>query len=594
MATKKRRDPHRTSTRPPGRTERRRPAGPLEDLPQHSLLDGVDEALQNPHPLALLTLASSLVAALEPSPHGLVSEPAPGTPTLAELVDSFIDVGYRQTDAVLLVIARLAGDDLMRERIRRSVAERRHPMPGWLLRLDQIEPYRAVMVTHVLGDGDDIIIGVRLPGRHECAIVVYIDHNMGTVVKDAFVLDRPIEDVIDAWSDLDPGREAGLIDMTLADAHVHVDDAVQKGAMTFPPLDSDSWPACRPFLKWIVSMMPDGGAGYVRPEWSEKQLARLTDQFFASEAAASLAGDEDNRSLLESMLWFGTDYGPGDPMRWSPPAVEILLVDWIPRKIAAPIDVLDKVPALLRAFVRYCHVERGIPRELTLQTIAVIDELEPDYRQAIRTPRHQGPMALLERMGLLGDEPIDPFAGFSREDRMLTLLAEEVGGAEALDTLGTEPLPDEAFDWSGIPDDIHERVDEVLTLVDGCADALFDAEFRTAARRVLARVAVGDPEIFRRKGKAATAACAVCWIVAKANDSLDLYGDRGVQAKQLMGHFGLTGSSSQRAEPMLRAIGADWRYGHKSLGSANFLVSTKRDTTIGVRDHLRAKRAASE
>lgn len=79
-------------------------------------------------------------------------------------------------------------------------------------------------------------------------------------------------------------------------------------------------------------------------------------------------------------------------------------------------------------------------------------------------------MALLERMGLLGDEPLDPFAGLSREDGMLALLAEEVGGPEALGTLGTEPLPNEAFDWSGIPDDVHERVDEVLSLVDGCAD----------------------------------------------------------------------------------------------------------------------------
>lgn len=594
MAPKKRRDPHRTSTRPRGRTERARPTGSLEDLPQHSLLDGLDEAMQNPHPLALLTLASGLVAALERSPQSLMSERVSSLPTLAELVDSFIDLGYRQTDAVLLVLARLAGDDVTRERIRRSVAERRHPIPGWLLRLDQVEPYRAVMVTHVLGDGDDIVVGVRLPGRNECSFVVYIDHNMGTVVKDAFILDRSIEDVIDAWGDLDPGREATLTDLSLADARVHIDDAVQKGLITFPPLESDTWPICRSLLRWIVSMMPEGGTGYLRPEWSEKQIARLTTRFFQSDAAASVVDDADNRSVLESILWFGTDYGPGDPMRWSPPAVEILLVDWIPRKIAAPVDFLAKVPAVLRAFVRYCHTERGISRELTAETIAVIDDFEPEYRQAIRTPRHQGPMALLERMGMLGEEIPEFFSGLQPADHLLALLAEGVGGMDVLDTLDTEPLPDEEFDWSEIPGDIHARVDEVLALADGCAEALFDREFRTAARRFLARVAAGDPQIFRRKSKVTTAACAVCWVVAKANDSLDLYRGSGVQAQQLMAHFGLTGSSSQRAEPMLRAIGVDWRYGQTRLGSTDLLVSAERAKIIALRDHFRALQAAAE
>ena len=39
--------------------------------------------------------------------------------------------------------------------------------------------------------------------------------------------------------------------------------------------------------------------------------------------------------MLSSLLWFGSGYGPGDPLRWSPTAVEILMLDWIPRKILA-------------------------------------------------------------------------------------------------------------------------------------------------------------------------------------------------------------------------------------------------------------------
>ena len=43
-------------------------------------------------------------------------------------------------------------------------------------------------MVHVLGDGDNINIAVRFAGGAELTAVVYIDHNMGTLVKDAFVV----------------------------------------------------------------------------------------------------------------------------------------------------------------------------------------------------------------------------------------------------------------------------------------------------------------------------------------------------------------------------------------------------------------------
>ncbi|QGK48821.1 hypothetical protein [Mycobacterium intracellulare] len=83
---------------------------------------------------------------------------------------------------------------------------------------------------------------------------------------------------------------------------------------------------------------------------------RHTDRFFTSPDGARL-DDPDRRDLLESLLWYGTDYGPGDPLRWSPVRVEILLDDWIPRKIVAPVRYLAKAPELLRAFIRFAHAE---------------------------------------------------------------------------------------------------------------------------------------------------------------------------------------------------------------------------------------------
>lgn len=591
-----RRDKNRMSTRSvPAALPRSASRSAGDDLPHLELLVGIDEALRSPDPLAFLMLASGIITTLDPrqqSPLRVETE----RPSLVELCETFMEAGFRQTDALLKVIGEMAGDDLLRERIRRSVAERRHAIPGWVVRLGEVRPYRAVEMTHVLRDGDNVVIGVALSGKRELSLVIYIDHNLGTLVKDAFVLGAPIDEVIVSWNAVDPLSGAETNELPLADARARITESIATGAMTFPPFETDSWPTCRPLVEWIVSMLPDDGHGYLRPEWSKRQLASLTESFFASKFGSPL-DDEDHRSLVESLLWFATDYGPGDPLRWSPVAVEILLEDWIPRKLIAPADYLSKMPTVLRAFIRFSHAERKIPHDLTDDTLLAVDAWEPDYQESIGSPKHQGAMALLERLGALPgfdaewDDPewddADGIEGLSPSGYMLDSLARSVGGMRALETLETDPLPDEPIDSTGIPDDVVGRVAEVGDQVDGCCEQLFDVEFRTASRRLLARVAVADPNIFRRKSSVVTTAAAICWIIGKANDSFDLYGSARSgrpRVKDLMAHFGLSGSVSQRAEPMVRAIGADWRFGRTTLGDAQLLVSRMRQRIIEARD----------
>lgn len=257
------------------------------------------------------------------------------------------------------------------------------------------------------------------------------------------VLSAPIDEVMGSWNAVDPMSGAEVNELSLADARARIVESITSGAMTFPPYETDTWPACRPLVEWIVAMMPEEGSGYTRPEWSKRELATLTKSFFASHFGAPL-DDEDHRSLLESILWFGTDYGPGDPLRWSPVAVEILLADWIPRKLVAPADNLSKAPTVLRAFVRYCHSERQIPQDLTDDTIEAIDQWEPDYQPSIGSPRHQGAMELLERLGLLpgmdgewdAEDGPDGTEHLGHNEYILDSLARSVGGMRS----STNPL----------------------------------------------------------------------------------------------------------------------------------------------------------
>ena len=288
----------------------------------------------------------------------------------------------------------------------------------------------------------------------------------------------------------------------------------------------------------------------------------MADDFFGSSFGAHL-DHADERSLLGSVLWFGTDYGPGDPLRWSPVNVEMLLADWFPRKIVAEAAYLAKLPQLLRAFIRCCHHRQGIRSELSGETLAAVDEWEPEYQRVIPSTRPQGPAPLLA--GML------PAATDEEEltvaEVMLEGLDRKVGGRFQVQSLDDAPLPDEQFEWAAIAQDIRPLVREMLDACDQCADEILDVEHRTAMRRFLSRAAAGDPAAFRRKVSPTRGAAAVAWVICRANDTVGTSWS-ALSVQELLGRFGVKGSVAQRAEPLLRANGVDPHrlYGTMELG----------------------------
>lgn len=583
------------------------PKGPQPEAPEElDLVQRLERALDVPEPLDLLALVSALMVSLTPR-HTLpfVASTEPDTQpkmTLAEFVDSFIDVDLRATTGALTVMAALTDDEMLAARVRRELERRTHRVPPWLRGLAGPTAYRAVEVVDVLGDGDDVIVGVRLGSGHELTALVYIDHNLGTQIKDAFFVPDSIGNVVSLMKRRAESPDTEWRDLALADARTRIEEADHLWSISYPPLESDSWPACRPLVAWVNRALPEGGAGYQRPEWSDSQLSELTEDFFTSRFGSGL-DDADHRSLLESILWFGTDYGPGDPLRWSPVAVEMLLADWIPRKIVADPDFLSLAPDLLSAFVRYSHHTRGIRSVHTTETLDAVASWTPDYLKTIRSDRPQGPAALLAAMGVPWSSEEDGAASGADEAgaaKLAELLAEfrvrriaqleaAVGGRETLETLDTTPLPEEPFDWTGLPDDIHDPVRRVLDLVDaGCAEFL-DVQARTGCRRLLARCAAGEPAVFRRRAAPKGAAAAICWIVARSNDLFDSWG-AGLKVKQLSEFFDVA-TPSQRAGVLLKAAGiVDNPYETAvPLGSTDLLVSSRRAAIIKERDFLIAE-----
>jgi hypothetical protein len=222
----------------------------------------------------------------------------------------------------------------------------------------------------------------------------------------------------------------------------------------------------------------------------------------------------------------------------------------------APVEYLAMAPDLLRAFIGFAHAETALRPGLTDEALAALAAAEPRYQRAIRSPRPQGPAALLAALGVDGliAAMADGSPGReSVEQSTLHRLALDVGGETQLDRLEDDPLPDEAFRWDGIPDDVTATVREILAGTDRCSDELLDLEYRTACRRLLAHIARGGPEV-----------------------------------KDLMSHFGLKQSSiATRAATMLRAGGFRDDTYRVRLGSPDYLVASRRRWIINTRERYR-------
>src|ERR1043165_357455 len=180
--------------------DKRAPRSMHHDRAEPDLLDVVRTAMADPDPLHRLSYVSGLLTAIDPRGRNhpfAQADSAHDAPTREELAAMFIDVPTPETTALLAVIAALADDDqVLRARIHRELVTRPEPGPQWLSRLAETAVTRAVRMGHILGDGDNIILGVRLADNYEPPLVVYVDHNMGQLAKDAFVLSEPMATVV--------------------------------------------------------------------------------------------------------------------------------------------------------------------------------------------------------------------------------------------------------------------------------------------------------------------------------------------------------------------------------------------------------------
>ena len=288
------------------------------------------------------------------------------------MLNGVIGVRKRETTALLAVLAELLVDDRTAQiRCRQELAERDDHLPRWITALPQVDVYRAVRRTHILGDVDELLIGMRLGGGREMTVVVLIDHNIFSAVADAGALPDSIDDALDRAAE--SGTDTNVVEISLADARASIETALAKPTFS----ETQTWPHYRALVQWLVGRLPEGGECR-SPAWEWGPTEELCDRFFTSRSAAPFS-DSCHRELLLDLLETGT----GDPLRWSVARVEMALDDWQRHDDRMPLEVALDAPDLLRAFIPFAHAQSGIQDELTSRAVAVIDERRSSYKREV-------------------------------------------------------------------------------------------------------------------------------------------------------------------------------------------------------------------
>lgn len=367
----------RDARRRKARRERQVAVETADDIP---LIDEVREALDGGQPVDLLGLVSMLIEATSTELTYVRSQRGDDDQaSLDELVAAFIDVRVPETTALLAALGELVlHDDVLRDRCRREVQRRDDDLPRWLAELAQTTVTQVVRMTHVLGDGDELLLGVRFSDGQELTCAVYVDHLSVSGVKDAFFVPNTIAAVLDVARASNTDPDTSFVDVRPADGSAELQQALENPLAKLVLEESDTWPSSRPLVCWLTRIMPADGANLRAQQQGWVDSEELLNRFFAS-----LVGMPFARFDYRLLLALSIDRGTGDPVRWSAPRLRQLLTEPIAPPDEILVDVQLKLPELLSAFVPFAHAESGIRAELTAEALAMIDEEADDYRELV-------------------------------------------------------------------------------------------------------------------------------------------------------------------------------------------------------------------
>ncbi len=325
--------------------------------------------------------------------------PMPGEDIEAIFLPGFVDALEDLGTAAGLATLRALGAVCARDFARRACAAGDRlaaaglPEPAWAADLDNTRPTAAALMSEeAFDDGISVLLEFEAPGIEGHTVGIYIDHNMGGLVKDSF-LAGPLSEVRAQLNRTAPNG-VGLVirDLDLAEARARVAAALYMLDHTYDPPVSEDVRPMRAFIDARMRLLPDGlelSDDYeeVTPEERDALLA----DFLSSPEGQRWHGDEDAEDVAELAIDFGAGYNHGGPLRWSPVVVEIFMTSWLARKVTREPGFFERVPDVLRDWVKYAGRRRGVPSAPLREVVAAVKEYRKEMLDAVRDPEAWGP-----------------------------------------------------------------------------------------------------------------------------------------------------------------------------------------------------------
>jgi hypothetical protein len=272
------------------------------------------------------------------------------------------------------------------ERAALGLMDRGVARPGWADRVGMVAPAECHVSRDVYGDQDSIVCTYTYGGEERHALVILVDHNMGGMVRDAWVssqVDRLLEHCrvegrespLMRFEALAPRATRALLEAALAVTH-NADD---------PPV-SDTFGSYHAFVRARVRALPPGGRPPAALPYGQDRRATLAARFLASDEAEDLSDRGAASRCADRIIDFGCAYDQGRPLRVSPIKCEMFLLDWLPRKVVLSLDDQEAMPHVLAAWVRWAGRLTSLPEEGVRATLDAVWDATGKFAEAYRDP----------------------------------------------------------------------------------------------------------------------------------------------------------------------------------------------------------------
>jgi hypothetical protein len=135
-----------------------------------------------------------------------------------------------------------------------------------------------------------------------------------------------------------------------------------------------------------VRALPPGGQQPSAPAYGQDRRATLAARFLASDEAEELSDRGAASRCADRIIDYGCSYDQGRPLRVSPIKCEMLLLDWLPRKVMLSPDDQEAMPHVLAAWVRWAGRLTSLPEEGIRATLDAVWDATGKFAEAYHDP----------------------------------------------------------------------------------------------------------------------------------------------------------------------------------------------------------------